>query len=37
MSVAKIVELIGSSTESWEHAAQAAVDEQSRLFVEFVE
>jgi flavin-binding protein dodecin len=27
MSVAKIVELIGSSTESWEHAAQAAVDE----------
>jgi dodecin len=27
MSVAKIVELVGSSTESWEGAAQAAVNE----------
>ncbi len=27
MSIAKKVELIGSSTESWEHAVQAAVNE----------
>ncbi|HEX4440325.1 MAG TPA: dodecin family protein [Thermoanaerobaculia bacterium] len=30
MSVAKVIELVGSSTESWEEAVRAAVSEASR-------
>ncbi len=29
-SVYKVIELVGTSTESWEKAAQAAVDQASR-------
>lgn len=30
MSVAKVIELLANSNESWEHAAQVAVDEASK-------
>jgi flavin-binding protein dodecin len=34
-SVAKIIEVVGSSDKSWEEAAQVAVDEAKRRYMGF--
>ena len=35
--VAKIIEIVGSSDNSWEEAAQIAVDEAKRRYMEYIE
>lgn len=37
MSVAKIIEIVGSSEVGWEDAAQKAIDEAKKLYVVYTD